>query len=102
MLLFAVITVFIGGLMVGRTPEYLGKKIRGHRGEVRDCWCAGHADDGVGAAVSPGDQCTAGSRPRNSRSARVSEILYAYISQTKNNGSAFGGINANTPWYNIT
>ena len=102
MLLFAVITVFIGGLMVGRTPEYLGKKI-----QAREVKLAAFGVlvmpitvlvlTAIAAAISAG---RAG--PLNAGPHGFSEILYAYTSQTNNNGSAFGGLSANTPFYNIT
>ena len=102
MLLFAVVAVFIAGLMVGRTPEYLGKKIEAR--EVKMAMLAililplsilGFA---ALAAVLP--QGLAG--PLNAGPHGFSEILYAYTSATGNNGSAFAGISANTPFYNST
>ncbi|MET8306887.1 potassium-transporting ATPase subunit KdpA [Micromonospora sp. NPDC005173] len=102
MLLFAVITVFIGGLMVGRTPEYLGKKI-----QAREVKLAA-----LGVLVMPitvlvltaiATAVGAGrAGPLNAGPHGFSEILYAYTSQTNNNGSGFGGLSANTPFYNIT
>jgi K+-transporting ATPase ATPase A chain len=102
MLVMAVLSVFIAGLMVGRTPEYLGKKI-----EARDvkyamlyalvfpliilvftAW----------SAVTPYGL----SSLNNAGPHGLSEILYAFSSGAGNNGSAFGGLNANTPWYNTT
>jgi potassium-transporting ATPase potassium-binding subunit len=113
MLLFAIIAVFIAGLMVGRTPEYLGKKIEGK--EVKMAMLALIAcavSILVFTAVSsqihfakdsywnaPGD---ATANMNNNGPHGLSEILYAYSSGTGNNGSAFAGINANTPWYNLT
>ncbi|GIH15367.1 potassium-transporting ATPase subunit KdpA [Rugosimonospora africana] len=101
-LLFAVITVFIGGLMVGRTPEYLGKKI-----QAREVKLAA-----LGVLVMPitvlvltaiAVSVHAGRvGPLNAGPHGFSEILYAYTSQTNNNGSGFGGLSANTPFYNIT
>ena len=102
MLLFAVITVFIGGLMVGRTPEYLGKKIQAKEVKLA----------ALGVLVMPitvlvltaiAVSVHAGRiGPLNAGPHGFSEILYAYTSQTNNNGSAFGGLNANTAFYNIT
>jgi K+-transporting ATPase ATPase A chain len=102
MLLFAVITVFLGGLMVGRTPEYLGKKI-----QAREVKLAA-----LGVLVMPitvlvltavAASVQAGrAGPLNAGPHGFSEILYAYTSQTNNNGSAFGGLNANTAFYNVT
>ncbi len=113
MLLFAIIAVFIAGLMVGRTPEYLGKKIEGR--EVKMAMlaliaCA--ASVLVFSAVSssirfprngywnpPG---IAAANMNNGGPHELAEILYAYSSATGNNGSAFAGLVANTPWYNLT
>jgi len=102
MLLFAVITVFIGGLMVGRTPEYLGKKI-----QAREVKLAA-----MGVLVMPitvlvltaiAVSVQAGrAGPLNLGPHGFSEILYAFTSETNNNGSGFGGLSANTPFYNIT
>ncbi|WP_037905927.1 potassium-transporting ATPase subunit KdpA [Actinacidiphila yeochonensis] len=101
-LLFAVITVFIGGLMVGRTPEYLGKKIQAREVKLAALGVLVMPITvlvltAIAAAISAG---RAG--PLNSGPHGFSEILYAYTSQTNNNGSGFGGISANTPFYNIT
>ncbi|HTQ14564.1 MAG TPA: potassium-transporting ATPase subunit KdpA [Rhizomicrobium sp.] len=102
MLLFAVVAVFIAGLMVGRTPEYLGKKIEAR--EVKMAMLAililplSILGFTALAAVLP--QGLAG--PLNSGPHGYSEILYAYTSATGNNGSAFAGISANTPFYNST
>jgi len=102
MLLFAIIAVFIAGLMVGRTPEYLGKKIESK--EVKMAILAililplailGFA--GVATVVDAG---LAG--PANQGPHGFSEILYAYTSAAGNNGSAFAGISANTMFYNVT
>jgi K+-transporting ATPase ATPase A chain len=102
MLLFAVLAVFIAGLMVGRTPEYLGKKIEAK--EVKMAMLAililplsilGFT--AIATVVAPG---LAG--PANQGPHGFSEILYAYTSGTGNNGSAFAGISANTLFYNVT
>jgi K+-transporting ATPase ATPase A chain len=103
MLIFVILTVFIAGLMVGRTPEYLGKKIESF--EVKMAMLAvlilplmilGFAAVSV---VSPsfGTSALSNAGPHG-----LSEILYAFTSGTGNNGSAFAGISANTPWYNTT
>ncbi len=113
MLLYAIIGVFIAGLMVGRTPEYLGKKIQ--QKEVKMAMLAILATAFsilVLAAVStvvpfakngywnpPGPAIA---NLGNSGPHGFSELLYAYSSTSENNGSAFAGINANTPWYNLT
>lgn len=102
LLVYAVIAMFIAGLMVGRTPEYLGKKLEGY--EVRMALLAililplsilGFTslavvtDMGLIARANPGPH-------------GLSEILYAFSSATGNNGSAFAGLSANSPFYNIT
>ena len=113
MLMFAILTVFIAGLMVGRTPEYLGKKIE--QKEVKMVMLAVLVlaasillFSGTGAVVqfaknswlNPPGPATA--NLGNSGPHGLSEILYAYTSGTGNNGSAFGGISPNTTWYNLT
>jgi potassium-transporting ATPase potassium-binding subunit len=113
MLLFAIIAVFIAGLMVGRTPEYLGKKIEGK--EVKMAMLALIACAAgilVFTAVSSqihfaengywNSRGAAGANIINYGPHGLSEILYAYSSGVGNNGSAFAGLNANTPWYNLT
>ena len=113
MLMFAILAVFIAGLMVGRTPEYLGKKIEGK--EVKMAMLAliatsfvillfsaassvidftkGGYWNGAGAAIA---------NLNNGGPHGFSEILYAFSSAAANNGSAFAGITTNTPWYNLT
>src|SRR5471032_1007720 len=102
MLLFAVIAVFVAGLMVGRTPEYLGKKIEAS--EVKMAMLAililPLSILGFTALASVSKLGLAG--PLNTGPHGFSEILYAYTSATGNNGSAFAGISANTPFYNTT
>jgi len=102
MLLFAILAVFIAGLMVGRTPEYLGKKIEAK--EVKMAMLAililplsilGFSAIATVAAAGLAGAANAG--PHG-----FSEILYAYTSATGNNGSAFAGISANTMFYNTT
>jgi potassium-transporting ATPase potassium-binding subunit len=113
MLLFAILAVFIAGLMVGRTPEYVGKKIE--QKEVKMAMLALIATSfsilvftALTAVVpfaaggywnSPG---LAAANVANHGPHGLSAILYAYTSATGNNGSAFAGIAANTPWYNLT
>jgi K+-transporting ATPase ATPase A chain len=113
MLMFAILAVFIAGLMVGRTPEYLGKKI-----EQKEVKMAMIAMLVLAASIlffaasssivefaknsywnPPGP---AAANTNNPGAHGLSEILYAFTSATGNNGSAFAGINANTPWYNVT
>jgi len=113
MLLFAILAVFIAGLMVGRTPEYLRKKIE--QKEVKmvmlavlvlaaSILCFTAASTQAGFAKSgwwnPPGPATA--NLNNNGPHGLSELLYAYTSGTGNNGSAFAGINANTPFFNTT
>lgn len=99
---FVVLAVFIAGLMVGRTPEYLGKKIEVYDVKmamlavlILTCTILGFSaisvvkPYGIAGITNPGPH-------------GLSQVLYAYVSSTGNNGSAFGGINANTMWYNTT
>jgi len=125
-LLYAIVAVFIAGLMVGRTPEYLGKKIESK--EVKMSMLAiiatsvsilafsaitsvakldwDHSKYWNPASGNPNPAPTASVPPtanlNNNGPHGFSEILYAYSSATENNGSAFSGLNANTPWYNLT
>jgi potassium-transporting ATPase potassium-binding subunit len=100
-LMFAVLGVFIAGLMIGRTPEYLGKKIESFEMKMASVFIlttpfvvlAGTAvavvsEAGIAGIANPGPH-------------GFSEILYAFSSAANNNGSAFGGLSANTPFYNI-
>jgi K+-transporting ATPase ATPase A chain len=102
MLVIAVVTVFIAGLMVGRTPDYLGKKI-----EAREMKLAMLtllilplvilSFSAVSAMLPVALASLANAGPHG-----LTEILYAYSSGAGNNGSAFAGLNANTPWFNTT
>ncbi len=112
MLLFCIVAVFIAGLMVGRTPEYIGKKIE--QKEVKMAMLALIATAasilvfaGISAVVPfakngywnpPGPAIA---NLTNNGPHGFSEILYAFVSGAGNNGSAFGGLNTNTPWYNL-
>jgi K+-transporting ATPase ATPase A chain len=102
MLIFAIIAVFVAGLMVGRTPEYLGKKIESYEMKMASLAIlimpmivlgftalATVTDIGKAGVFNPGAH-------------GFSEILYTYTSQGNNNGSAFAGFGANTPFYNMT
>ena len=102
MIVFAIIAVFVAGLMVGRTPEYLGKKIEPYEMKMASLLilimpivvlsCTALAislESGKSSILNPGAH-------------GFSEILYAFTSQGNNNGSAFGGLNVNTPFYNAT
>ncbi len=100
-LLYAILAVFIAGLMVGRTPEYIGKKIE--QKEVKMAMLALIATAAsvlIFASISLVVNPKAGLNTSGPRG--FAEILYAYTSGTANNGSAFAGLNANTPWYNAT
>ncbi|HZQ53195.1 MAG TPA: potassium-transporting ATPase subunit KdpA [Bryobacteraceae bacterium] len=123
-LLYAIVAVFIAGLMVGRTPEYVGKKIE--QKEVKMAMLAliatafsilvlaaissvvqfpspaKHAKGQLVARSYWNPPGPAAANIGNSGAHGFSEILYAYSSGAGNNGSAFGGINPNTPWYNLT
>jgi potassium-transporting ATPase potassium-binding subunit len=102
MVFYVVVAVFIGGLMVGRTPEYLGKKVKARQVKlvviaILVPFLVVLAFTAV-AVVIP-----AGLKPRlNSGPHGFSEILYLYLSQGNNNGSAFAGITASGPWYAVT
>jgi K+-transporting ATPase ATPase A chain len=102
MLVFVVLAVFIAGLMVGRTPEYLGKKIQAY--EVKTAMLAllvlAVSILGFSAWASVSKWGLAGLN--NNGPHGLSEILYAYSSTNGNNGSAFAGLTGNTPWYNTT
>jgi len=101
MLVFVIVAVFVAGLMVGRTPEYLGKKIQAYEMKMASliilippmailiCTAIAVAVDAGRVGVS------------NPGAHGFSEILYAFTSQVANNGSAFAGINGNTPFYNL-
>jgi K+-transporting ATPase ATPase A chain len=102
MLLFVIISIFVAGLMVGRTPEYVGKKIEAKEVKMAMLailvlplmylgWTA------VAAIVPSAVAATGNAGPHG-----FSEMLYAYVSQTGNNGSAFAGLSANTMFYNLT
>jgi K+-transporting ATPase ATPase A chain len=102
MLIYIVLTVFIAGLMVGRTPEYLGKKIEAYDVKMAMLVAlvfplviltfaaiASIAGFGASSILNPGPH-------------GLSEIIYSYTSQAANNGSAFAGLTTNTPWFNLT
>jgi potassium-transporting ATPase potassium-binding subunit len=102
MFVFIVLAVFIAGLMVGRTPEYLGKKIESYDVKMAMLAVLILTFTILGftavAVVKPyGLSSISNPGPHG-----LSQILYAYVSSTGNNGSAFGGLNANTMWYNTT
>ncbi|MFE1808959.1 potassium-transporting ATPase subunit KdpA [Streptomyces sp. NPDC059533] len=102
MLIMAIIAVFIAGLMVGRTPEYLGKKIGTREIKFAACYIL------ITPALVLGFTAAAMALPTpphsmlNSGAHGFSEVLYAYTSGANNNGSAFAGLNADTQWFNST
>jgi K+-transporting ATPase ATPase A chain len=101
-LILAVITVFVAGLMVGRTPEYLGKKISGREVKFASLYFLTTPTlvlVGTAAAMS---LASARASMLNPGPHGLSEVLYAYTSAANNNGSAFAGISADTTWYNTT
>jgi K+-transporting ATPase ATPase A chain len=113
MLIYAIVAVFIGGLMVGRTPEYVGKKIE--QKEVKMailaiiatsvCLLGFTALSSVASFAKDSYWNPPGAATANTNNGGphgFSEIMYAYASGAGNNGSAFAGINVNTPWYNLT
>ena len=102
MLLFAVLAVFIAGLMVGRTPEYLGKKIEQKEVKMMMLAVMVLAFSILGFAAAGINLNTVGSSLNNHGPHGLSEVLYAYTSAVGNNGSAFAGLNANTMYLNIT
>jgi K+-transporting ATPase ATPase A chain len=98
----AILAVFIAGLMVGRTPEYLGKKVESFEIKMAmiTALVLGASILGFTALASVLPEGTAG--PLNRGPHGFSEVLYAFSSQTGNNGSAFAGLTGNTPFYNVT
>ena len=98
LLVLAVITVFVAGLMVGRTPEYLGKKIGAREMKLASLYFLATPTlvlVGTAAAFATGNSTTA----LNTGPHGLSEVLYAFTSAANNNGSAFAGITVNTPWW---
>ena len=102
MLIFVIISIFVAGLMVGRTPEYVGKKVEAREVKMAMLailvlplmylgWTA------IAVVFPPAVASMANAGPHG-----FTEVLYAYTSQTGNNGSAFAGLTGNTPFYNIT
>ncbi len=100
-LILAILSVFVAGLMVGRTPEYLGKKLGGREVKFASLYLlTTPALVLVGAAIAmamPGQRAGM----LNSGPHGLSEVLYAFTSAANNNGSAFAGISVNTVWYNV-
>lgn len=103
MLIFVVLSVFIAGLMVGRTPEYLGKKIESFDVKMAMLYVLIFPLSILGLTATALMMPNLGlSSLANTGPHGLSEILYAYTSATGNNGSAFAGLNANTHWYNLS
>ena len=102
MLLFAILAVFIAGLMVGRTPEYLGKKIEAREVKMAMLAILILPLSILGFTAVAAELPNALTSLANAGPHGFSEILYAYTSGTANNGSAFAGLNANTPFWNTT
>jgi K+-transporting ATPase ATPase A chain len=101
-LMFVLLSVFIAGLMVGRTPEYLGKKIEGKEMKLAMLYILIFPLIILGFSAWSAVATYGTSSLNNAGPHGLSEILYAYASGTGNNGSAFAGLNANTPWWNVT
>ena len=102
MLLYVIIAMFVAGLMVGRTPEYVGKKLEAKEVKMTmlALLCVPLVNIGlasIASAIPAGVAGVANNGPHG-----FSEILYAYVSAAGNNGSAFGGLSGNTLWYNLT
>jgi K+-transporting ATPase ATPase A chain len=100
MIVFVIVAVFIAGLMVGRTPEYVGKKIEAYEMKMASLavlfpFFAALIGTAVAVVIEPGVSSMA-----NPGAHGFSEALYAFSSASNNNGSAFAGLNANTPFYN--
>ncbi|WP_060903455.1 potassium-transporting ATPase subunit KdpA [Streptomyces europaeiscabiei] len=102
MLVMAIIAVFIAGLMVGRTPEYLGRKIGTREIKLAACYLLVTPALVLAFTAAAMALPTPGHSMTNSGAHGFSEILYAYTSASNNNGSAFAGLNADTQWFNST
>lgn len=102
-LVFVILTVFIAGLMVGRTPEYLGKKVEAYDVQMAMLYALIFPLMILVLAAISASAPDFGVTSLNNQGAHgLTEILYAFTSGTGNNGSAFAGLNANTAWYNTT
>ncbi|HKP57651.1 MAG TPA: potassium-transporting ATPase subunit KdpA [Polyangiales bacterium] len=102
MLMFSVLAVFIAGLMVGRTPEYLGKKIEKFEVQMAMLAMLVLAASALGFTAFSSVYEPALSKLNNVGPHGFSELFYAFASATGNNGSAFAGLSANGPWYNVS
>jgi K+-transporting ATPase ATPase A chain len=102
MLLYVIIAMFVAGLMVGRTPEYVGKKLEAKEVKMTmlALLCVPLVNIGltsIASAIPAGVAGVSNAGPHG-----FTEILYAYVSSAGNNGSAFAGLSGNTLWYNLT
>ncbi len=102
MLVFAILTVFVAGLMVGRTPEYLGKRIQASEVKMAVFYLIVIPLVALGFSGASVLLDSAVASIANPGAHGLSEIVYAFTSQANNNGSAFGGLTGNTDWYNLT
>jgi K+-transporting ATPase ATPase A chain len=101
-LIYVILTVFIAGLMVGRTPEYLGKKIEAKEMKLAMLYVLIFPLIVLGFSAWSSVASYGTASLNNAGPHGLSEMLYAYTSGAGNNGSAFGGLNANTRWWNVT
>jgi len=101
-LVVAIIAVFVAGLMVGRTPEYLGKKIEAREVKLAMLAVLIYPLTVLGFSAASVELKTAIDSLNNNGPHGLSEILYAFASANANNGSAFAGLNGNTPWFNTS
>jgi K+-transporting ATPase ATPase A chain len=102
MVVYVILTVFLAGLMIGRTPDYLGKKIEAYDVKVSVIAVLVPIFSILGFAAWASVSSWGVAALGNSGPHGLSEILYAYSSASGNNGSAFAGLNGNTPWYNVS
>ena len=102
MLVFALLAVFLAGLMVGRTPEYLGKKIQAAEMKLVVVYLLVVPALVLGFAAASVLLESAKASILNPGPHGLSEVVYAFTSAANNNGSAFGGLTGNTDWYNTT
>ncbi|QXL83822.1 potassium-transporting ATPase subunit KdpA [Comamonas sp. NLF-1-9] len=99
---YAILTVFLAGMMIGRTPEFLGKKIEAREIKLVMLSVLAHPASILGFTALASLWPDTGASLSNPGAHGFSEVLYAYTSGTANNGSAFAGLNANTPFFNTT
>jgi K+-transporting ATPase ATPase A chain len=99
---YAILTVFLAGMMIGRTPEFLGKKIEAREIKLVMLSVLAHPASILGFTALASLWPDTAASLANPGAHGFSEVLYAYTSGTANNGSAFAGLNANTPFFNTT